>query len=648
MKLTFFKLKFDDGINIHIWRALKNRMFLTFFMIVLIALTAILAAINIKIVQYITALLVSKSIIGAANNRESLYDLLSSFNIDPKQIDMILDQYGSPDFIQKIINKLFYDFVNYDGKTLFITLFGFKLNVYDFLVIMVTNILIIVFISYIIYLISGVISRSYETKLKNELINYYIDQDLQYFNENKTGELISTLVKDTSILGQYIKEAPVSLVRTGLVILISSIIMFIVDWKLTLCVFGLLTVCMFGVFLFSILSVSATKKISKLTKDYENDMSEKIYSIRLIKSSGTFDQEKNDFEKVAKQVDKKNKLKLLLSEIPAGLIIGGVGSFSMASVMFGVILYYENSQTLISIITTFTTGVIVMTMPLLDLRFVLSQVPAAKYGAKNLYNLFNYKIKIDKHKKTIFDQKVKTIKFDNVDFSYNNDDKMVFKNINITFEKGKSYAFVGPTGSGKSTIAKLFLRFYDTTNGNIIINDAFNLKDINLKSWLDKIGYVDQEPQILSGTIFDNIKYGIENVEPEQVYEAAKKALLHDLIMSWEDQYDTVLFERGAQLSGGQKQRLVIARLILKNPEILILDEATSALDTKVEKEIQSELEKLMVGRTTISIAHRLSTIKNFDKIFVMEANKGIVQIGNYEKLIKEDGIFKVLYELST
>ncbi|QGS51864.1 ABC transporter ATP-binding protein [Spiroplasma tabanidicola] len=648
MKELSFKTKKDANIKAHVRRALLDKKFATILLILLIFAAALLATINIKIVQYITSLLVSKTLVSSSTNQSVLYDLLEKIGKSPEEIAFILANYKQDSkFIESIIHELFYDYVQYDGAKLYVELLGLKLDIYNFCLWMVLNIVVVVVLSYFIYLLSGLIARSYETKLKTIFLNKLIDQDLHYFSQNKTGEIITSLVKDTSLIGQYIKDSTVSYIRTAFIVTISSIIMFAVDWKLALCVFGLLVVCMIGVFLFSLLSIKATKNINSLTKNYENEMSEKIYSIRLIKASGTFNQEKTYFENKAKQVDKKNKLKLLLSEIPSGLIIGGVGSFSMASVIFGVLLYFDESQTLISIITTFSSGVIVMTMPLLDLRMVLSQIPSAKSSSENIYKLLNQEITIDKHKEMILNEEIQNIKFKNLNFGYPDDQKVILKDFNLEFEKGKSYAFVGPTGSGKSTIAKFLLRFYDTTTGDVIVNDKFNIKDLNLKFWLDKIGYVDQEPQILSGTIYDNIKYGLNNVTNDQIIEAAKKAKLHDLIMSFENGYETILYERESQLSGGQKQRLVIARLILKNPEILILDEATSALDNKVEKEIQSELEKLMVGRTTFSIAHRLSTIKNFDKIFVIEPNKGVVQSGNYETLIKQEGIFKMLYEIS-
>ncbi|WP_342275102.1 ATP-binding cassette domain-containing protein [Spiroplasma endosymbiont of Cantharis lateralis] len=228
-----------------------------------------------------------------------------------------------------------------------------------------------------------------------------------------------------------------------------------------------------------------------------------------------------------------------------------------------------------------------MIFPIMQLRQVISAVHNARISANNVSELLKSEITIEK-----FNEKNNSTELKNIDFMYPDTDKHVIKDLNVTLVKGKKYVFVGPTGSGKSTIAKLLLRFYDPHQGEILINNKMKLKDLNMKAWLDKIGYVDQQSQILSSTIFENVAYGLENKSNEEIIEAGKKAKIHELIMQWSNQYETILSEREAQLSGGQKQRLVIARLILKNLEILILDETTSALDSIVKSEIQKEVRK--------------------------------------------------------
>ncbi|AUB31601.1 ABC transporter ATP-binding protein [Spiroplasma floricola] len=639
-------------LYVHLFNAMKNKKILTFLMFMITVSIALLLIWNIKAIEYITALLVSKSVLDSMLSLKTndIYEIIKQLglNLTQEQIDQILNSINVGSSVyEQIIQKFFYDFVHYDGQNLSITLFGKNFGLYALSFSMIFDVTLVVILSYINFIISGHIAQAYETQLKRKLINKIIDQDLHYFNSNKTGQLISTIVKDSSIVSSYIKEAPIIYFLSTITISFSAILMFNISWKLALCVFGLLLAFMLIIFITIIISNKATRKISKISQGLDNELSEKIYNIRLVKSVGTFKEEKQHFDEMIDHVSKKKKKKFFASEVPSALIIGGIGSFSMASIIFGVFLFYNQTQALISIMTSFTAGVIVMTIPIMQLRQIISDAPQARVSAVNVSALLESEIFIEKDKEKEINETVNSISLKNIGFAYPQTDEFIIKDFNIDLVKGKKYAFVGPTGSGKSTIAKLLLRFYDPQQGEILINNKIKLKELNLKSWLDKVGYVDQEPQILSGNIYQNVSYGLENKNHKDIIEACKKAKIHDLIMSWPDQYETILFERGAQLSGGQKQRLVIARLILKNPEILILDEATSALDNIVEAEIQKELESLMEGRTTISIAHRLSTIKNFDEIYVLEQKKGIVDTGNFEKLISTEGLFKTLYQLS-
>ncbi|AKU79373.1 ABC transporter ATP-binding protein [Spiroplasma turonicum] len=652
MEKNQFKTK--DNLAMHLYSALKRRWILSSFLFILTILMAITLVANIEAIKYITSLLVAKSVVDSTDDPDKLLDILRrqmseeewSF-IGPYIKNWIANNLDKTKLINDMIHTFFYDYVEFDGQEVVANIFNLKLSLFDLAFFMIGDILVVVAISYMAFVISSHISESYETYLKRELMGRLIDQDIHFFNENKVGQIAGVLVKDVHVISKNIKEGPFIYSLSVSSIVLCAIEMFIINWKLALSVFGLLVICGVLVVIFALSTNIFTKRIEKYSKDIDNKTSEKIYSIRLIKSSGSFDLEKKQYVEDTKKVDKKNKKKSYLSEIPSTIILGGIGSFAMASVIFGVFLFYSNSQTLISIISAFTTGVVVMTLPLLQLRQVIYDVPACKISADNVSFILNKEILINKHEKLLFQEEFKNAEFKNVVFSYPDSEKIIFNNVNLKFEKGKRYAFVGPTGSGKSTVAKLLLRFYDPKAGEIKVNGKHDLKNLNLKSWLNKIGYVDQEPQILSGTIYDNVRYGLENVSEESIVEACKKAKLHNLIESWEDGYDTVLFERGSQLSGGQKQRLVIARLLLKNPEILILDEATSALDNIVESEIQKELEKLMINRTTVSIAHRLSTIKNFDVIYVIQPDVGIVQTGTYDELLKVDGLFKSLYNAS-
>lgn len=234
------------------------------------------------------------------------------------------------------------------------------------------------------------------------------------------------------------------------------------------------------------------------------------------------------------------------------------------------------------------------------------------------------------------------ISFDHVSFEYPDDHVPVLEDINITVRPGERIALVGPSGGGKTTMCNLLPRFYDTTSGSITI-DGQDIKNVTLQSLRSNIGVVQQDVYLFSGSVYENISYGRPGATREEVMEAAKLAGAHEFITELQDGYDTYVGERGVKLSGGQKQRISIARVFLKNPAILILDEATSALDNESEYLVSQSLEKLAVGRTTLTIAHRLTTIQGADRILVLAGNK-IVEEGNHEQLLEKKGMYYQLY----
>ena len=236
------------------------------------------------------------------------------------------------------------------------------------------------------------------------------------------------------------------------------------------------------------------------------------------------------------------------------------------------------------------------------------------------------------------------IEFENVTFKYSDETEEILDNINISIGSGESFALVGPSGGGKTTICNLIPRFYELSEGSIKI-DGTDIRDVTLKSLRENIGVVQQDVYLFSGTVRENIEYGKPGATEEEVREAARLAGAEEFIDKLPDGFDTYVGERGVKLSGGQKQRISIARVFLKNPKILILDEATSALDNESEFLVQQSLERLAKGRTTITVAHRLTTIKNADKILVVTKD-GIAESGNHDELVAQGGLYSTMYKM--
>jgi len=294
---------------------------------------------------------------------------------------------------------------------------------------------------------------------------------------------------------------------------------------------------------------------------------------------------------------------------------------------------------------SFVTAMGLMSQPLKRLISKNNDLQEAIPSADRVIEILDVPVEIDHYgEEAKLEGKIEDIKFENVSFAYDDAKSNALKNINLDIKAGDVVAFVGKSGSGKTTIVNLIPRFFEATEGRVLINGK-DIKNISLKKYRDLIGIVPQESFLFSGTIAENISFGKENVSMEEIIKASKMANAYEFIKDLENGFETEVGERGVMLSGGQKQRIAIARALIQNPEILILDEATSALDTESERLVQDALDRLMVNRTTFVIAHRLSTIINADKIVVMENGK-IKEIGRHQELLDKNGLYKHFYEI--
>ncbi|WP_031542960.1 ABC transporter ATP-binding protein [Mesoplasma photuris] len=497
--------------------------------------------------------------------------------------------------------------------------------------------------------LAGQLGKKIEVDLRNDIVKKLIELDMSYYSDKKIGDILTKVVSDTKIIGEQTGIIPISFLQATLTLIASIIVLATIDYKLTgiaILMFVILLI-LFGLAYLPIKKLLYVLR-ARITR-INGDVIDRINTVKLIKATGTEKYESARFVDLHKgYYDQYKKMNLSQATMLAILFLG-VNSIQAVMVVVAVSIY-DDAALLVAILPSIITSVGMMIGPIMAFMRMIMGLMQAATASQRIQEILDEKKVIDNHfetKEGIHIHKITgDIHFKNINFAYpEKPGKVILPNFDFTLEEGKSYAFVGETGAGKSTISKLLLRFYDPTEGQVLINDTINLKDVYLSSYLNHVGYVEQEPSILLGDIFDNVRYGRFDASDWDVVEACKKAELHDLIMTWPEGYKTILGERGFMLSGGQKQRLVIARMFLKDPQILILDEATSALDNLVEKEIQIKLDELMKGRTTISIAHRLSTIKNVDQIIVLGPGKGIVQTGTFDELKETPGHFKKLYD---
>ncbi|ATZ18112.1 ABC transporter ATP-binding protein [Mesoplasma melaleucae] len=501
---------------------------------------------------------------------------------------------------------------------------------------------------------SNTFAKRIETHLRNEILEKLIRQDIPYYSDKKIGELLTNVISDAQIVGNSAVDIPLNIASAFLQALIGLALTFILEWRIALvgAVIFLLILTAFVV-CYNVL-VKKWERVRLTLEKTNGNVIDRVISVRLIKSSGTEDYETQHFKD--KHVDYYNEGKLIGKWMSLFSMIVFVGDFLLlftapvfAAVFFGGTTDTSRMEAFFQIFPAFVMAQGMLTGPIITLFMISGAAAMAGVSSSRILRTLNAESILDFHYhegKEVTDLKGDIV-FKDINFRYpEKPENLILPKFNFTLEYGKSYAFVGETGSGKSTIAKLLLRFYDPTEGQVLINGKDDLKALNLSSYLKHVGYVEQEPQILFGTVLENIKYGKFDATDDDAIEACKKAELHALVMSWPEGYQTVLGERGFMLSGGQKQRLVVARIILKNPELLILDEATSALDNIVEKEIQNKLNQLMKGRTSVTIAHKLSTIKSVDHIVVLGGNgAGIIQEGTFKELTQKEGHFKNLYE---
>ncbi|MGL5381123.1 ABC transporter ATP-binding protein [Clostridium sp.] len=461
-----------------------------------------------------------------------------------------------------------------------------------------------------------------------------------YFDNNKTGDLMSRMINDLMDVSELAHHGPEDLFISLVMLVGSFTILCTINIPLTLIIFLFVP----------IIVVFTWKKRSKMmnafmqtrveTSEVNSTLENSISGIRITKAFVSHNHEINKFEKGNIKFEKaRGKAYKVMAEYFAGVNFG-VDLLDYVVLIAGGIFTFKGIIN-IGDFLAYLLYIKLFTQPIKKLISFMEQYQNGMTGFTRFMNIMKEDLEKE-NKDSIEINDVKgEIEFKDIHFSY--EDKNILEGISLKIEAGKKLALVGPSGGGKTTFCNLIPRFYDVTDGDITI-DGKSIYYNTIKSLRNNIGVVQQEVFLFTGTIKENILYGKQDASDEEVIKAAKRANIHEFIIKLPNGYETFIGERGVKLSGGQKQRISIARVFLKNPPILILDEATSALDNTTEYMIQKSLEELCKGRTSIIVAHRLSTIKNADEIVVL-TDEGIKEKGSHAELLGKDGLYKELYE---
>lgn len=500
------------------------------------------------------------------------------------------------------------------------------------------------FANYYMASIGHIMGARIETDMRRDLFSHLQKLTYSYYENTKIGQIMARVTSDLFEVTEFAHHCPEEYYIAALKITVAFSILGSMNIWLTLIIFAMIPLMILCSSYFNHKMRRAFKYSRDQIGELNAQVEDSLLGVRVVKSFANEDIESEKFEQgnrhflnIKKEMYKQVAGFQITTRVFDGMMyimVVVVGSLFMikgkitAADLMAYLLYVTTLLTSIRRIVEFT-----------------EQFQRGMTGIERFIEIMDAPVEItDAEDAKPLSQVKGDIQFDQVSFQYSDDDIQVLSNINLHIKPGDHVALVGPSGSGKTTLCNLIPRFYDVTDGRILI-DGQDIKEVTLYSLRSNIGVVQQEVYLFSGTIYDNIEYGKPGASKEEIIQAAIHAGAHEFIMEYPNGYDTYVGERGVKLSGGQKQRISIARVFLKNPPILILDEATSALDNESERVVQQSLEKLAQGRTTFTIAHRLTTIRNATTILVLTKN-GIEEQGSHEELMGKGGVYNSLYRL--
>ena len=515
------------------------------------------------------------------------------------------------------------------------------------LVFILLMILLRVFFSVSLHLVMEGVSQSMVCKLMDMMYRKLQELPIRYFNVNRTGDLISRITNDVNVV-----QATLSARLADSVAEISSLpfiacMLLAINWKVSIFCAVFLPLIMAPIIIIGQRIRKISKKTQEKIADIVSILQETITGIRIVRAFNTENYEIKRFDRQLRKYYEQRMAGIRndvmvspLTELAGVLCLIVVGSLLLISVMTG--------EATIGAIIAYLTILLLSIKPFRSIGKLNNVIQRSKAALNRIYEVLDTVPEIRERENPVEAPPMeKELRFEHVSFSYDLEEGKVIDDFNLTIKPGEMIALVGPSDSGKTTIANLIPRFYDCTEGSVTI-DGIDVKDLSFSSLRGQMGMVSQDTILFNNTIAGNIAYGLRKYDMNDVQAAAMAANAHEFIMEMPEGYDTIIGEHGVRLSGGQRQRLAIARAIFKNPSILILDEATSALDTESERLVQEAIDNLVENRTVIAIAHRLSTIRHADRIIVLKDGK-VQEIGSHEELIKnENGIYYKLCMLQS
>jgi ATP-binding cassette subfamily B protein len=543
-------------------------------------------------------------------------------------------------FTPKLISKSFKAIEDFSKQSSIDSSLIQKELIHNILLIIATTI-IAGFLTFLMRQTLIVMSRHIEFDLKNEVFRQYENLSQNFYKQNRTGDLMNRISEDVGKVRMYVGPAVMYTINTFIRFAIVIVYMYNVSPRLTLYTLLPLPILSYAIFKLS----SEINKRSTVFQQYLSKVSsftQEIFSgIRVIKAYSLENQHQKNMEELSLESKAKSMNLAKVQALFGPLMLALIGVSNLVVIYFGGVLYINGSIKSIGTIAEFILYVNMLTWPVASLGWVSSMVQEAEASQKRINEFLKIKPDIQNNRQE-HSEIQGTIEFKNVSFTYDDTHIKALQNISFTIHKGETLAILGKTGSGKSSILALISRLYDVTEGTILV-DGTAIHEVNLFDLRNSIGIVPQDAFLFSDTIKNNIKFGKENATDDEVIDAAKKAVVHDNIINFNLQYETILGERGITLSGGQKQRVSIARAIIKDAPILLLDDCLSAVDTETEETILNNLLEFCKNKTTIIVSHRVSSAKNADRIIILDEGK-IIEQGTHNQLLNQNGYYAALY----